>query len=263
MREAINLLCDTVKFTLGPKGCNVIIDSSNYSPFITNDGVTIAENIGSDDEVVNTILELAKEASVVTNKNVGDGTTTTLVILQSLFNLSMDLIDNGENLIKVKKQLNDCLDDILKFSYKEKISINNKLIYNIANIACNDSLMAGVVSEVFSNISFKEAISIKEIEEPLIRVKYFSGYNFQCILPSVLFLKDKITLNYKDSCVLILDDVLSDLENISVILNDFFDTSKSLVIIANDFSSNVVNEILSYVLNGELNCLLVKINDYV
>jgi len=52
MKEAINLLCDTVKITLGPKGNNVIIDHSNYSPFITNDGVTIAENIESEDVVI-------------------------------------------------------------------------------------------------------------------------------------------------------------------------------------------------------------------
>ena len=59
MCEAINLLCGIVKTTLGPKGSNVIIDHSSFSPFITNDGVTIAENIQSDDEVINTILEMA------------------------------------------------------------------------------------------------------------------------------------------------------------------------------------------------------------
>ena len=57
---SINLLCDTVKCTLGPKGNNVIIDNSENVPYITNDGVTIAKNIESDDEVINTILELTK-----------------------------------------------------------------------------------------------------------------------------------------------------------------------------------------------------------
>ena len=84
--EGINLLCDTVKTTLGPKGSNIIIDHSMFSPFITNDGVTIAENIESDDELLNTILTLTKEASIKTNELVGDGTTTTLVLLQSIYN---------------------------------------------------------------------------------------------------------------------------------------------------------------------------------
>ena len=105
MIKAINLLCDTVKVTLGPKGSNIIIDHSTFSPFITNDGVTIAENIESDDPVINTILELAKESSIKTNEKVGDGTTTTLVLLQSIFNIGLNLVKKGVNPIILKKEL--------------------------------------------------------------------------------------------------------------------------------------------------------------
>ena len=120
MNEAINLLCDTVKTTLGPKGSNVIIDHSAFSPFITNDGVTIASNIESDDEVVNTILTLAKEASVKTNELVGDGTTTTLVLLQSLYLEGVKLIENGVNPIIIKKELANSLELIEKLLKMEK-----------------------------------------------------------------------------------------------------------------------------------------------
>ena len=75
--KAIELLCGTVKNTLGPRGSNAIIDHSMFSPFITNDGVTIAKNIESEDERINTILTIAKEASIKTDETVGDGTTTT------------------------------------------------------------------------------------------------------------------------------------------------------------------------------------------
>ena len=64
MLTAIDLLCKTVKITLGPKGHNVIINHSSFTPFITNDGVTIASNIASEDAVINTILELAKESKI-------------------------------------------------------------------------------------------------------------------------------------------------------------------------------------------------------
>ena len=102
MNIGINLLCNTVKTTLGPKGNNIIIDHSTLSPFITNDGVTIASNIESEDKVINTILNIAKEASIKTNEVVGDGTTTTLVLLQSIFNEGMKLIENGVNPIILK-----------------------------------------------------------------------------------------------------------------------------------------------------------------
>lgn len=262
MLEAINLLCDTVKCTLGPKGSNVIIDHSNFSPFITNDGVTIAESIESDDEVINVILELAKESSIVTNKTVGDGTTTTLVILQSLFNLSIDLVNKGENPIVIKKQLYEVLDKIKSALEKEKRPVNDEIIYNVARIASGDEEIAKVVSDAFVKIPYKEAVSVKEVEEVGVNINYFSGYKFQSVLASPLLLKDQTNIKFDDSLVLIIDSELIDIENISVILNEVFKTNKSLVIIANDFFDALVNEITSYVLNDDLKCLLIKISDY-
>ena len=88
--ESVHLLCGTVKDSLGPMGRNVLINVSDREPFITNDGVTIAENITSDDIVVQTILEILKEASLKTNEVVGDGTTTTLVLLEAILKESYE-----------------------------------------------------------------------------------------------------------------------------------------------------------------------------
>ena len=105
MIKAVNLLCDTTSSTLGPTGNNVLINSSETSPFITNDGVTIANNIESEDKANNTILEIVKEASLKTNEISGDGTTTTLVLLQSIFNLGIEEINKGTNKIVLKNNL--------------------------------------------------------------------------------------------------------------------------------------------------------------
>ena len=91
--EAIDMLCNPVKSTIGPKGLNVIISESLSNPYITNDGVTIARNIESEDEVINTILELAKESTIKTDEVVGDGTSTTLVLLQSIYKECLKLVD--------------------------------------------------------------------------------------------------------------------------------------------------------------------------
>lgn len=207
MKESINLLCDTVKCTLGPKGNNVIIDSSSFNPFITNDGVTIAENIDSEDEVIRAILELAKEASIKTNQEVGDGTTSTLVLLQSLFNLSLDLINEGENPIILKNKLNKWLDKILNMLEKERLMCDNEMIYNIAKVSSNDEDIARIVSEVYKNISYKEAINIREVNDKLINVSYFNGYSLAIELASPLFLKDVFFVNVDNSSILIIDDI--------------------------------------------------------
>ena len=95
MDFAVNMICDAVSSTLGPVGSNVLINNSDTMPFITNDGVTIANNICSDDKVINTILEIIKESSLKTNDVVGDGTTTTLVLFQSIYNSGKKLIEEG------------------------------------------------------------------------------------------------------------------------------------------------------------------------
>ena len=122
MKEAIDNICDAVSITLGPTGNNVLISSSITSPYITNDGVTIAENIYSDDLVINAILSIIKEASLKTNEMVGDGTTTTLVLLKEIYYNGLEAINNGISPILLKKEmdctLNNIVEKILEYSKK-------------------------------------------------------------------------------------------------------------------------------------------------
>jgi len=124
MEEAICLLCDTVSDTLGPVCSNVLISNTMSSPYITNDGVTIAMNIESEDNVINTILEIAKEASLKTNEIVGDGTTTTLVLLKYIYLEGRKLIEAGKSGITLKKELQYACEQtknaLKKFSRKTK-----------------------------------------------------------------------------------------------------------------------------------------------
>ena len=128
--KAIELLCGTVKNTLGPRGSNAIIDHSMFSPFITNDGVTIAKNIESEDERINTILTLAKEASIKTDETVGDGTTTTLVLLESLFKNGLKKIEEGLNPSVLKKELEQATEEVITKIKKSLFAQCCYLVYN-------------------------------------------------------------------------------------------------------------------------------------
>ena len=262
MKESIDLLCDTVKVTLGPKGNNVIIDHSDFSPFITNDGVTIATNIQSDDEVCNTILEIAKESSIKTDQEVGDGTTTTLVILQSLFNSCLELVDSGDNPIVLKKELDYTLKNILELLNEEKYDIDKNSISNIARVSSNDKEIGNIVGEIMESILMKEAIKIKEVDDDVLKVNYYKGYTTDIILPSPFFLKNNKSVNYQDSLMIIIDDEINDMEEISLVLNETIKNNNSLIIVANDFSSYFVNQLLTTLIDDDVKCALVKISQY-
>ena len=131
INEAVNIICNTVGSTLGPCGNNVLINTDDKSPFITNDGVTIAESIESNDKYIHTILEIIKESTLKTNEQVGDGTTTTLVLLGSIINDGINEIKNGKNAFILSKELNNILNKLINKLEKYKIKKTKENILNI------------------------------------------------------------------------------------------------------------------------------------
>lgn len=262
IQESITLLCDTVKLTLGPKGNNVLIDHSLFTPFITNDGATIAKNIESEDIVTNTILEIAKEASLKTNDIVGDGTTSTLVLLQSIFNASLKCIEKGANPILLKKELDTYLNEIITKLENLRIEAKDSQMESIATIAANDEELGKFLSEVYTKVRSKSAITIEEVDEPLLLITYQKGYYLETNLASDYFLNNQKEIQYQNANVLIFRDVLIDIEDIAFILNDAMKNKKNLIIFAEDFDESLTREIVTMNLNNELHCCLLKISEY-
>ena len=257
-KEAIELLCNTVSKTLGPRGSNAIIDHSLFSPFITNDGVTIARNIESDDERVNTILTLAKEASIKTDETVGDGTTTTLVLLESIFKKGLEKIKEGTNPHKLKKELDEATKEIIERIKKEsKIPTQNDY-YNIASIAANSEEIGELISNMYLKLNGN--LKIEETNEKETETQIINGYTFETILASPYFFKEECC--HKNPFILIINKRVIDLEEISECINYLIDKKMPAIILALDYSEEVINEILSLNFNGITNVTLLKLPEY-
>lgn len=262
MCDAINLLCGSVKITLGPKGNNVIIDHSSFSPFITNDGVTIAENIESEDEVVNTILTLAKEASIKTNDIVGDGTTTTLVLLEGIFNEGLKLINAGYNSIILKKELNNYLDKLINELENISRIPTDKELFNVALTSSNDDDVAKNIYDAYLKTKNINAINIKEVDSNKSCTEYLNGYRFETVLASNYFLNEQESIEYNKPNILIINNKLDSIESIATILNEVIKNNNSLVIISDDYNEDVVNDLVSLYLSNEIKICLLKTPSY-
>ena len=260
MKEAINLLCDTVGSTLGPSGNNVIINSSDMSPYITNDGVTIATEIESNDKVINTILNIAKEASLNTNELVGDGTTTTLVLLQAIFIEGLKEIEKGTNPIALKKELLVGLDKIIKKLEYKKIMPNKNNLTAIAKTSINDDELGNLVSEVFDKMKSKYSIMLEDSNSEKTYYEIKKGYTLEIDNISSIYFKDKNILKLNDVNLLALNGYLDNLEEIADIINDSMNTN--LIILVDDYDEIVKEEIISYYLHYHKNIFLFKIPDY-
>ena len=232
---SIDLLSDTVKKTLGPEGGSAIINNSSFSPFITNDGVTLARNISSDDPIINTILELAKESSIKTDEEVGDGTTTTLVLFQSILH-KLYVLKNSYAKVALKEKLQNELDEITSFLNGLSHKASSKDLYNVAMVAAKNEEIGRVVSEVYNKIQIKEAISLTTTLEPTTKVTYYNGYVFDTNIASDYFFKDKEELELNYTYFIVTMRCLSDLEEFADIINEVVEKNKSLVIFATDYT---------------------------
>ena len=262
MQEAINLLCGTVKTTLGPTGNNIIIDHSTFSPFITNDGVTIAKNIESDDPVINTILELAKEASIKTDEIVGDGTTTTLVLLEEIFNQGLKLIKNGKKPILLKNEINETLKKLITLiKEKSRKPLKNDLL-KIATISANDNEIGKIISTVYSKINNKNAIKLIESENLESAYTFYKGYSFETNLASSYYFNKQKEIILNQPHILLVDNYIDNPEEISLIINYIIEEKKDLIIIANEYSDLFINYIMSLYLDNDTNIYLLTTPEY-
>ena len=129
LMNGINQLADTVKITLGPKGCNVVLDKKFGAPLVTNDGVTIAKEVELDDPFENMGAQLVKEVSIKTNDVAGDGTTTATLLAQALIREGMKNVTAGANPMILKKGIQNAVNTAV-----------NTLTENSKKVNCYDDI---------------------------------------------------------------------------------------------------------------------------
>lgn len=260
--EATNLIGDAVGNTIGPKGNNVLINNDETSPFITNDGVTIAHAIASDKEAVNTILEIIKESALKTNEVVGDGTSTTIVLLQSIIKEGLKVIKQGYNAVVLKKEILESMQIVLDNLQGYKIKPKKKDLLAIAKISANDEEIGKIITEVYLKMKTKDAIKLDYSQNAITYYEIKNGYNIELDnIPSYYFNNDNF-LELNNVYLLIINSYLDNIEKISNIINEGIERDKNIIILADDFDDVLYNEIITYKLQNNKNIFLFKLPDY-
>ena len=260
--EGTNLICRAVASTLGPLGNNVIINKDDLAPYITNDGVTIAESINSNNPKLNTILEIIKEASLKTNEMVGDGTTTTLVLLESIINEGFKEIKNGKKPIIIKQELDNTLNTILSKLNDLKRKPTHKDLKNIAIISSESIELGSLISNVYLKMKRTNSLKLEESLNGKTYVEIQKGYNLDIDnIPNIYFKNQKV-IELSNPYICLLDGYLSNLEQISNIINEGLTTNKSIVILVNDYDESILNDIILYNIEAHKNIFLFKVPDY-
>jgi chaperonin GroEL len=261
MLRGVDILADTVKVTLGPKGRNVVLEKAYGSPLITNDGVTIAKEIELEDHFENMGAKLVVEVASKTNDIAGDGTTTATVLTQAIVREGMKNVTAGANPVGIRRGI----ELATKVAVEELLAISKKVetkeaIAQIAAISSGDNEVGQLVADAMEKVGKDGVITIEEskgIETELDVVEgmqFDRGYLSQYMVTD----NDKMEAVLENPYVLITDKKISNIQDVLPLLEQILQQGRPLVIIADDVDGEALPTLVLNKLRGTFNVVAVK-----
>ncbi|MDD3396979.1 MAG: chaperonin GroEL [Clostridia bacterium] len=261
LETGVNILADTVKVTLGPKGRNVVLEKKYSTPLIINDGVTIAKEIELKDPFENMGAQLIKEVSVKTNDVAGDGTTTAAVLAQAIIHEGNKNFVAGANPIILRKGIQKAV----AICVKELRSISKpvetpKEIAQIASISAGDEEIGDLIAEAIKKVGADGVITVEESKSMKTELNVVEGMQFDRGYLSAYMCTntDKMIAELENPYILITDKKISSITEILPILEQIVKTGEKLVIIADDVEGEALATLILNKLRGTFNCVAVK-----
>lgn len=181
LRKGVDQLANAVKVTLGPRGRNVIIDKKYGAPQITKDGVTVAKEIELECPFENMGAQLVKEVASKTNDDAGDGTTTAIVLAQSIISVGLKNVTAGANPMDLKRGIDKAVAKVVECIREQAIEIGDDLkkIENVAKISANgDENIGRLVAEAMEKVGKEGVITIEEAKGIETYVDVVEGMQF-------------------------------------------------------------------------------------
>ena len=261
MLNGVNILADTVKTTLGPKGRNVVLDKNFGAPLITNDGVTIAKEIELEDPYENIGARLVKEVAIKTNDVAGDGTTTATVLAQSIIKEGVKNVAAGGDTMAIKRGIDKAVCAAVEGLKEISSEINGKEdIARVASISANNNEIGELIAEAMEKVSKDGVITIEESKTATTGLNVVEGMQFDkgYISPYFVTDTDKMETVMENPYILITDKKISNIQEILPLLEALMGQSGKLVIIADDIESEALSTLVLNKLRGVLNVVAVK-----
>ncbi|MBS5344009.1 MAG: chaperonin GroEL [Clostridium sp.] len=261
LMNGINQLADTVKITLGPKGCNVVLDKKFGAPLVTNDGVTIAKEVELDDPFENMGAQLVKEVSIKTNDVAGDGTTTATLLAQALIREGMKNVTAGANPMILKKGIQNAVNTAVNTltENSKKVTCSDD-IARVATISAADEVIGNLISEAMDKVTADGVITVEESKTAETYSEVVEGMMFDrgYVTPYMVTDTDKMVADLDDAYVLITDKKISNIQEILPILEQIVQSGKKLLIIAEDIEGEALTTLILNKLRGTFTCVAVK-----
>ncbi len=255
-------VANAVKVTMGPKGRNVILERSYGAPTVTNDGVTVAKEIELEDKMENIGASLVKEAASKTNDAAGDGTTSTVILVEAIANEGLHHIRSGVNPFSLGRWLHKAVQKVIAELTDKVKQINNKEeIKQVATISAQDEEVGSLIADIMDEVGQDGVVTVEEGRTMGLEKEIVKGMQFEQGYLSPYFITDASRMEaiVEKPAVLVTDKKISNIKDILHLLEGVAAKGKrEVVVIADDVDAEALATLILNKMKGTINILAVK-----
>ena len=262
LRVGIDILADSVKVTLGPKGRNVVLDKSFGPPQVCSDGVTIAKEIELPDAFENMGAQLLKEAATKTNDAAGDGTTTSVVLAQAIINEGFKNVTAGADPMAIKRGIEKAVASVVtEVQSMAQIVETRERIGQVASLSAHEEAIGETIAEAMEKVGKDGVITVEESKGLADEIEYVEGMQIDrgYISPYFITNPDRMESVLEDPTIVITDKKISAVADMLPALEKLLQIGKkNVVIIAEDVDGEALATLVVNKLRGTLSVLAIK-----
>ncbi len=261
LERGLNILADTVKVTLGPRGRNVVLEKKWGAPTITNDGVSIAKEIELEDPFERIGAELVKEVAKKTDDVAGDGTTTATVLAQALVREGLRNVAAGADPISLKRGIEKATAAVIEQLIKDAKPVDGKeQIAATASISAGDTQIGELIAEAIDKVGKEGVVTVEESNTFGIELQLTEGMRFDKGYISGYMVTDpeRQEAVLEDAYVLIVNSKVSAMKDLLPIIEKVIQTGKPLLLIAEDVDGEALTTLVLNKIRGIFKSVAVK-----
>ena len=255
-----------VKVTLGPRGRNVVLEKSYGGPRITNDGVSIAKEISLKDRFENMGAEIVKEVATKTNDTAGDGTTTSVVLLEALVEEGLSRVMKGANAMMIRSGMEKAKDAALAELKKMAKPVSGKSqVKQVASISAESEELGEIIAEAVEKVGASGVVTVEESQGMELSYDVVEGLQIDrgYVSPYMVTSAERMEAQMKDALILLTDKKIGNVQEVLPLLEKVAQSGrKELVIVADDVEGDALTTFIVNRLKGTFNVLAVKAPGY-
>ena len=258
----VQKVADAVKVTMWPKWRNVILEKSYGAPIITNDGVTVAKDIELEDKNEDIGAKIVKEAAVRTNDAAGDGTTSTVILVEAIVKEGLRYIRTWVNPFSLGKWLHKAVKTVVEEIQKQAKDVSNKEeIQQVATISAQDEQVGELIAEIMDEVGKDGVVTVEEGKSVGLEKDIVKGMQFEQGYLSAYFATDlqRMEAVIENPAILVTDKKITSVKEILKLLEELATKWKrDIVIIAEDIEGEALTTLVLNKIRGALNVLALK-----